>query len=209
MSMNSFAPSILVPGTSTFVVQNITGQAGNPNPPKCVFIFQYPIAENGGTRDLMQIPGISEESIRASLLKGEISNKLRANEVTILASDIDLLQFNNNQANFLYSSGVATGVQVDIGQFSSLWQQDIELDGVVDDSNMVFTIPSGKFLFDGNLHKIVVYKNGVKQVYLDDFFIAESGGPGTGYDTVVFTVAPQVDPLPVDIITADYYIANN
>jgi hypothetical protein len=208
MGMNSFAPFVLPTGTSTFVVKNITGSLGNPNQPKCVFIFNYPIPENGGTRDLMEIEGISEESIRASLLKGEINHKLRAQEVTILASDIDLLQFNQNQANFLYANGVTTGVQIDSSQLASLWQQDIQLDGIVDGSNMVFTIPSGKFLVDGT-HKIVVYINGVKQVYLTDYFIAESGGPGTGYDTVVMAIAPQVLPSPIDIITADYYLANS
>src|ERR1017187_7947823 len=104
MSMNSFAPFVLPAGTSTFVVKNITGSLGNPNQPKCVLIFNYPILENGGIRDLMMIEGVSEESIRASLLKGEINRKLRAKEITILASDIDLFQFNQNQANFLYSS---------------------------------------------------------------------------------------------------------
>jgi hypothetical protein len=206
--MDIFAPGIIRQGYGTFVVQNITGMPGNPNKPKCVEIFNYPIAENGGIRDLMKIPGVGSTDIKMSLEKGTIQYKLRAQEITILASDIDLLQFNQNQANFLYANGVTTGVQIDQSQLASLWQQDIELDGVVDGSNMVFTIPSGKFLVDGT-HKIVVYINGVKQVYLTDYFIAESGGPGTGYDTVIMTIAPIISPLPIDVITADYYLANN
>ena len=206
--MNSFAPFVLPTGTSTFIVKNITGTSGNPNKSKCVFIFNYPIANGGGIRDLMEIEGISEESIRASLLKGEINHKLRAQEITILASDIDLLQFNQNQANFLYDNGVTTGVQIDQSQLASLWQQDIQLNGTVDGFNMVFTIPIGKFLFNAT-HKIVVYINGVKQVYLTDYFIAEGGVVGTGYDTVIMTIAPQIYPLPVDVVTADYYIANS
>ena len=205
--MNSFAPFVLPTGTSTFVVKNITGTLGNPNQPKCVFIFNYPIPENGGIRDLMMIEGVSEESIRASLLKGEINHKLRAQEVTILASDIDLLQFNQNQANFLYANGVTTGVQIGPAQMFYLWKQDVELNGVVDGVNLVFTIPSGKFIYDSN-HNIVVYKNGVKQLYLSDFYTAESGGAGTGYDTVVFVIPPNTSPPPVDVLTADYYILN-
>src|ERR1019366_6611666 len=132
MGMNSFATDSIRPGYGTFVVQNITGMAGNPNKPKCVEIFNYPILSNGGIRDLMMIEGVSEESIRASLLKGEINRKLRAKEITILASDIDLLQFNQNQANFLYSSGITNGIKVTPSQMLYEWYQNSLLNGVVD-----------------------------------------------------------------------------
>lgn len=53
-----------------------------------------------------------------------------------------------------------------------------------------------------------MYLNGVKQLLGDDYFILESGGPGTGYNAIIFTVPPSPIPAPVDVITADYYIIN-
>ena len=203
--MNSFAPFVLPAGTSTFVVKNITGSLGNPNQPKCVLIFNYPILENGGIRDLMMIEGVSEESIRASLLKGEINRKLRAKEITILASDIDLFQFNQNQANFLYSSGITNGIKVTPSQMLYRWYQNSLLNGVVDSLNLIFTIPTGTFIVDDN-YMIVVYLDGIKQLYLKDFFISMSGS--AGYDTIIFAIAPKITVLATDNVTADYWVAN-
>ena len=64
MGMNSFAPWSKNP--LCFIVQNI-----GTKPKKTIRIFNYPI-RYGHVRDLLRIPGVSEESIRASLLKGEI-----------------------------------------------------------------------------------------------------------------------------------------
>ena len=108
--MDSFATDSIRPGYGTFVVQNITGMPGNPNKPKCVEIFNYPIVENGGTRDLMKIPGVGSIDIKMSLEKGTIQYKLRAQEITILASDIDLTQYNIKQTTFLQNSGVVNGL---------------------------------------------------------------------------------------------------
>ena len=71
----------------------------------------------------------------------------------------------------------------------------------------VFQIPAGTFIQNTD-YRIIVYKNGVRQLYLDDYFIAESGGPGTGYDTVIFVIPPATVPAPYDVLTADYYINN-
>ena len=73
MGDNSFAPYVVRAGYGQFVVLNIA------NPPKMVRIFQepiYPFGSDGDTRDLLKTPGWSEADIRASLLKGEIRNKL-------------------------------------------------------------------------------------------------------------------------------------
>jgi hypothetical protein len=196
---NSFAPAPVRSGYGTFVVQNIAV------PAKVVRVFHYPLnpaGTDGDTRDLLAIPGISEESIRASLLKGELQHKLRSGELTIIASDVDLLEFNNNQAAFLQSYGVATGIQIGISQQAFVWSQDIHLVGLVNGVNNIFTIPSGVFIQSGQ-YKIVVYLNGVKQNYTDDYIIAAS--TSAGYDTVVFTVPPESSVLPVDVITADYW----
>lgn len=197
--MDEFAPYLKINGC--FIVKNITLERN-----KTIKIFNYPILFNT-TRDLLQIPGVAEADIRASLLKGELNHKIRAKDIVIECSDIDLLQFNNNQKNFLYSSGIINGLQITSVNINVLKIEDIQLLGTVDDVNTVFTIPNGHFI-QNSLYKLIVYKNGVKQFYLDDYFIAESNGPGTGYDTVILTIPPTIDPLPIDVITADYYIDN-
>lgn len=198
MGMNSFAP--FIKQFNRFIVQNIA------NPPKTVRIFHYPIL-SGTVRDLLAIDGVSASEIAASLLKGEINHKIRNNEIIVIDSDIDLLQFNSDNKKFLQISGITNGLEIGPNNFQFSWKQDIQLIGIVNDVNVMFSIPSGFFIQDQN-HKIVVYKNGVKQVYLDDYIVAESGGPNTGYDLVIFTVPPATTPTPIDIITADYYINN-
>jgi hypothetical protein len=199
MGMDGFAPFLKKNGC--FIVRNVT-----PDRNKTIKIFQYPINYNQ-TRDLLQIPGVAEQDIRASLLKGELLHKILAKDIVVECSDIDLLQFNDTQKKFLQAAGIINGLQVGSSNIDVLRKEDIELVGLVDDSNTVFTIPSGVFI-QNTTYKIIVYKNGVKQVFLDDYFIAESGGPGSGYDTVILVVPPTTTPSPVDIITADYYISN-
>lgn len=115
-----------------FIVRNITGQpnsmlhlAGdNPaipppyrssafytSPKKIVNIFQYPI-NPGGTRDLLQIPGVQESDIRASLLKGELRHKFLCGDIELISSNIDLLQFSDKQRAWLQSYGFTEGVTV-------------------------------------------------------------------------------------------------
>lgn len=199
MTVDQFAPYLKRYGC--FIVRNIT-----PDRNKTITIFQYPINFNQ-TRDLLQIPGVAEQDIRASLLKGELRHKILAKDIIVECSDIDLLQFNLDQKSFLQDAGIVNGLQVTSSNLDVLKKEDIQLVGVVDDSNTVYTIPFGKFI-QNDLYKIIIYKNGVKQFFLDDYFIAESGGPGSGYDTVILTVPPTTVPPPDDIITADYYLDN-
>jgi hypothetical protein len=198
MGMDDFAPYLKINGC--FVVLNTSPQV------KTIKIFNYPILYHE-TRDLLQIPGVAEQDIRASLLKGELQHKIRAQDIVVVCSDIDLLQFNQSQKQFLQGAGVVNGLQVTGTQINVKRKEDIKLIGIVDGSNTVYFIPSGTFIQNTD-YVIIVYKNGVKQSFLDDYFIAESGGPGTGYDTVVLVVPPTVLPSPPDIITADYYISN-
>lgn len=196
--MDVFAPFLKINGC--FIVINTSPQV------KTIKIFNYPIPY-GQSRDILQIPGVSEQDIRASLLKGELQHKIRAKDIIVICSDIDLLQFNSSQKTFLRGAGIVNGLQVSSNQLDVFREEDIQLLGTVDNINTVFTIPSGTWI-QNSTYKIIIYKNGVKQVYLDDYFIAESGGPGTGYDTVIFNVPPTTSPTPVDILTADYYILN-
>lgn len=199
MALNEFAPYVKINGC--FIIANIS------NPPKTISIFNCPTGF-GKERDLLSLRGVSESDIRASLLKGEIRNKLLNKEITIICSDIDLLQFNSEQKAFLQSGGIVNGLQVGADELGIAHYEDVVLDGDVDGVNRVYTIPSGVFFWDGNLHKIILYKNGVKQAFLDDFVIFEGGGPGTGYTGVVFSVdaTPSVVESISDVITADYYV---
>jgi hypothetical protein len=65
--------------------------------------------------------------------------------------------------------------------------------------NTTYTTPE-KFLAD----TIRVYRNGVRQQQGAglDFISAESGGPGTGYDTVIF--GPGLPPVSIEMLFADY-----
>jgi hypothetical protein len=197
--LDIFAPFLKKNGC--FTVRNIC-----PDRRKTINIFLYPIRYNE-TRDLLQIPGVAESDIRASLLKGELNHKIRAGDIVIECSDIDLLQFNDDQKQFLSDAGIIKGLQVDYTNMNVLRKEDIQLIGVVNDVNTIFTVPFAPFI-QNSTYKIIVYKNGVKQVMADDFFIAESGGVGTGYDTVIFVVPPTTIPAPDDVMTADYYISN-
>jgi len=104
MGNNSFAPYEKL--STSFVVKNII-----TNSNKVVRIFQYPIPV-GKTRDLLDIPGVGEADIRASLLKGEILHKLLAKEISVITSDIDLLQFNAQQKALLQAAGITIGLDV-------------------------------------------------------------------------------------------------
>lgn len=197
--MDEFAPYLKK--NCSFIVKNTS-----PDNNKTIKIFNYPILF-GQTRDLLQIPGVAEQDIRASLLKGELRHKILSQDIIITKSDIDLLQFNDDQKLFLRNAGVNIGLQISASNMDVIRNEDIQLLGIVNDFNTVFQIPAGTFI-QNSVYKIIVYKNGVKQFFLDDYFIAESGGPGTGFDTVIFTSPPVTIPIPIDILTADYYSVN-
>lgn len=197
MGNNSFGPFSSNP--NCFIVRNVAPVK------KTIMIFNYPI-NHGETRDLIKIPGVAESDIRSSLLKGELNHKIRAEEIVVLCSDIDLLQFNLDQKLLLQSAGIVNGLDITSENLAVIRRDDITLIGIVDGVNTIFSTPE-KFLFNST-YKIIVYLNGVKQAMLDDYFISESGGPGTGYDLIVFTTPPESAVLPADFISADYYVNN-
>lgn len=91
---------------TVFIVQNATaGTRQN----KDISVFNYPISP-GGNRDLMMIPHVSEADIRNSLLKGELKTKLSLGVLTVVRSNIDLLQFDDEQRAFLESVGIVGGI---------------------------------------------------------------------------------------------------
>jgi hypothetical protein len=162
---------------------------------KVVRIFQYPILWNH-TRDLLQIPGVGEDDIRASLLKGEIRNKILQQEITVTCSDIDLLQFNETQLEFLQMAGITNGLYITVDQAPGFstggvtydLKYNISLIGLQNGQNRVFYTPDifidGYYM--GNEFHIEVFHNGRKLLYGSEFTISESGGPGTGFNTINF-----------------------
>ena len=72
--------------------------------------------------------------------------------------------------------------------------------GVIDGANLSFTVqPGDKFTHNLSI-TIEVYCNGLRLTFLDDYTVDESGGPGTGYDTVLLGEAPR----PGDLLQVDY-----
>jgi hypothetical protein len=201
MGYDSFAVYGVRKGYGTFIVKNISHDH------KVINIFQYPIPWNK-SRDLLKIPGVAEDDIRASLLKGELCNKILVGDIQIIASDVDLLQFNFTQKTFLQKAGVVNGLDAS-GAIGFLFKQDIILEGVIDGVNRIFTVPSpDKFIngdFNGNIFKIQVFHNGRQLLEDDDYTILESEGVGTGYDTVeLLSFTPRLNSK----IFAHYIILN-
>lgn len=166
-----------------FIVRNIT------NPKKTVNIFLAPI-NYGGTRDLLALRGIQETDIRSSLLKGTLRLKLLCGDIEIVSSNINLLQFDDDQRQFLKSYGVTTGTEAANSALHLPFaiKQAISLNGSQDGVNDTFTL-SDKFLhgdLDSNTFEISITHNGRVLYVNKDFIISESQGIGTGYDTVKF-----------------------
>lgn len=69
-------------------------------------------------------------------------------------------------------------------------------------SNLQFTTPGlEKFTHNLPFLDISIVFNGSRLFLLSDYLISESGGSGTGYDTIILLVPP---PLPNDHLLADY-----
>ena len=167
-----------------FIIRNITSGRDK----KTIHLFTYPVGP-GNDRDLLTIPFVSESDIRHSLLKCELRIKGENREYIVVDSNIDLLQFDNIQKSFLQSIGIVDGLEVTAGgtSFTYLFKQGITLGGAVNGINTTFTTSPDKFM-DGtvgsNSFNIMVQHNGRILVKGVDYTIGESGGIGTGYDTI-------------------------
>ena len=200
MGMDDFAPGRHECGH--FIVRNTS-----PQKKTITFFAGWPI-NLGYTRDLLAIPGVSGGDIKSSLMKGEIRNKLKNGDIQLVYSDIDLLQFNSCGINYLEGFGFTTGVLVgydqldgyvqtllqQVGGITYVWRQNIPLIGIKNRVNRTFTTPD-KFingLFAGNNFSIQVTHNG-RELYPNiDYTLSESGGPGTGFDTInMISFAPD------------------
>lgn len=217
-----------------FIVKNITGYSDADilaeedlvipqavrSAKKVISVFNYPINPSD-TRDLLQIPGVQEEDIRSSLLKGQLRHKFLCGDIALVSSNIDLLQFSDKQRAFLFKFGFNEGVQIGwdeidgytqdlINQSSSgvvpyLWRQNIDLIGLQNGINRTFFTP--EFFLDGshygNIFSISVFHNGRRMAKNIEYTISESGGPGTGFNTINFISFP---PISSSTIRATYAI---
>jgi hypothetical protein len=190
--------------STVFVVKNIT--LGFPQE-KTVRVFQAPI-KAGATRDLLALPHVSEADIRHGLLKGELMIKLKNRELAVVASNIDLLQFDSEQLAFLESVGVVDGLQVSGGgTLNFAFKQNINLIGTKNGSNRKFTVPAPDKFINGSLganeFRILVRHNGKGLLPGIDYTMSESGGAGTGLDTIqLITFKPIAD----STLVADYVV---
>ena len=88
----------------------------------------------------------------------------------------------------------------------SSFREDEQLVGAVNGANQIYTLPnSEKAIVADPGVKIKVYYNGQRlhEGGANDYTTSESGGSGTGFDTVTLLF---VAPKPGDIVTADYYL---
>lgn len=183
-----------------FIVKNITGtpasslhlQGDNQSipppyrsgqfylsPKKVLSIFHYPI-NPGEARDLLQIPGVQESDIRSSLLKGELRHKFLCGDIELVSSNVDLLQFSDNQRAWLKSYGFQEGVEIG-------WN---ELDGYT--QNLIKTGGSGVDL-DGYVSKF-------EHKTLRDLIHFIDEGPGDGFASGAFRESlPSGNPFPTSV----------
>lgn len=94
---------------------------------------------------------------------------------------------------------IASTLFIQIGRFRAAQG----LVGPKDGANESFTTPGlEKFVHNLPFLDISVYYNGVRLALLDDYMVAESGGTGTGFDTIIMNVPPFAN----DHLFADYII---
>jgi hypothetical protein len=172
---------------TVFKVKNITKAKGGVG--KTVRIFGVPIPVDT-EYDLLSIPEVSEADIRHSLLKGTLMIKIATEEIRVVDSNIDLLQFDDCQKAFLQNAGITIGLEVNGGggNVDYLWRQGIALTGIANGANRVFFLPApDKALigtFEDNEFDLEVFHNGRRLIRNIDYIASESGGIGTGFDTV-------------------------
>lgn len=172
-----------------FIVQNIT-----PDDKKTIHLFNYPIPYLK-TRDLLAIPGVDEATIKTSLLKGVLKNRIIVKDILVIMSDINLVQYNLDQNEFLKQAGITIGVD-DKGDVNTYKHKiNVPLLGNYNGSNRYFNVENSEnFVNNAGLNfenKIQVYHNGRLLIENEDYSLLESNGSGTGFDTIyIFSFIP-------------------
>jgi hypothetical protein len=94
-SPSAFNPS----ATITFIVKN------NSSINRSIKVFNTKI-NPGGQLDVMDVPGVTEEDIRVSVLKGPLKNLLSGGALQVLASTVNFNTSDPLQSGFLRSIGI-------------------------------------------------------------------------------------------------------
>lgn len=184
-----------------FVVQNIT-----PDRKKTIHLFGYPILYLN-TRDLLAIPGVDESIIKVSLLKGVLKHRILARDILVIMSDVNLVQYNADQAEFLKQAGITIGVDSAGNANTYKFKSNVPLIGDYDGTGRHYHVQNNeKFINNSGLNfenKIQIYHNGRLLIENEDYTLSESGGTGTGFDTIyIFSFAPG----PGSSLVASYFI---
>jgi hypothetical protein len=159
----------------------------------------------------MKVRGISQADIQASLIKGTLNHKIRQQEIVIICSDIDLLSFNDINTAFLQSAGITKGLTVSGGTATIpyLFRQNQSLEGTLDGTNRTFALPNSDKAIIGeyysNVFDVFLTHNGKKMEPFHDYILSESGGPGTGFDTITCISNPILPGR--SVFRANYVIA--
>lgn len=114
----------------------------------------------GGTLDLMKVPGVTEEDIRAELTKGSLRNLLSNGDLTVVTSTVNLNTNDQNHALFLNSlsltsnNGNSLGLEVLFSGGTLTLNPSVYSSILVNDTggSVTFTLPDG---IDGQVKEIV------------------------------------------------------
>ena len=119
------------------------------------------------------------------------------------------MAFRNGKASckLCDTGGVTPGDGMTFADFRT----HVELSGTLGSGNRVFTTPE-KFHHDGaKLATIRLYHNRTRldqtatsDLTTGDYIVSESGGVGTGYDTITLL---RFTPNPNSVLRADYWVA--
>lgn len=183
-------PELIPIKNGKFVVQNTTLDAK-----KTIHIFDYPIPYLM-KRDLLAIPNVTESLIRDSLLKGVLKNRILVRDIIVVYSDIDLIQFNLDQKDFLKKSGIIIGVDPGNNYDTYVQKNNVPLEGQYDGVNRFFYVQNHeKFINNPGLnfeHKIEIFHNGRLLIEDDDYILKESSS-GNGFDMIyIKSFIPQI-----------------
>lgn len=165
-----------------FIVTNVARDR------KTICLFHVPLMF-GESYDYIQMGGIGEVDIKTSLLKGELMFKIRAGEIVIQCSDLDLITFNSSHRAFLVAAGVTKGLDAggSGGGVNYLLKYNVPMIRL---DQRLFKLPEQFYsgLIDDNYFRPMIFHNGVLKYENIDFVLEKSSIflPANLYDRIKF-----------------------
>ena len=183
-----------IPAGDTAIFERVDPFAMNTN----VYLREDPTLDVTFAFDATDIPSI------LTLYGGDIQIERDSNTVEAAARVLNLV-------NASVVSDGPNRVTVDLGASPGLLaipqhRQFVELSGVQDGANQVFTLPEVAIHSTSQGLQVKVYLNGLllRPGSTRDYVVSESGGVGTGYDTITFL--NDLAPKSRDSLWADYVV---